>query len=382
MMEEKKEFKGRARLIVMNFVRVMLVIAFIGAYLNGRSLVLIVSTLALFVTFLPKILNKLFGIVIPADLEVIVILLIYGSLFFGGVRGFYARIWWWEILLNLVAGMTLGIVGLTILIVLYKDEQLDASPVIIAIFTYCFAFAMAAFWEFFESGMDYFFGFHLQVETIFELMRDFAASAFGAVVISIAGYIYLKSGKTNMISTLITNFIEKNPILFRSKKVDTREDKIRKIIANGEKEDVEFKSTLRINLHTNEMDKKMEHSVLKTLAAFLNSNGGNVLIGVRDDKEIIGVEKDIFQSEDKYLLHLTNLIKHHIGKDFFHFMKVELVKLEENKSVVVVECGKSDKPAFLRMEQSEEFFMRNGPSTVRLDGSELIDYVKRRFKDD
>ena len=66
-----------------------------------------------------------------------------------------------------------------------------------------------------------------------------------------------------------------------------------RLIKRGENEKIEFKSTLRINLHTKEQDKKVENSVLKTIVAFLNSEGGTLLIGVSDCGEIIGIEKDI-----------------------------------------------------------------------------------------
>ena len=138
--EQKKEFKkerqGKVHFIVLNFVRIMLALALVGSFLNERWLVFLVSAIALFVTFLPIIFELLWNIKIPAGFEVIILLFIYGTLFFGEVRGFYARFWWWDILLTFGASLALGFVGLTILYVLYKDEKLDASPLIIAIFTF------------------------------------------------------------------------------------------------------------------------------------------------------------------------------------------------------------------------------------------------------
>ena len=43
----------------------------------------------------------------------------------------------------------------------------------------------------------------------------------------------------------------------------------------------EFKATLRTNLHTGQSDPKMEHAVLKTLVAFLNSSGGTLFLAVK-----------------------------------------------------------------------------------------------------
>lgn len=69
------------------------------------------------------------------------------------------------------------------------------------------------------------------------------------------------------------------------------------IVNQGETTTVEFKSTLRINLHTGEKDPRIELAVLKTIAAFLNSSGGTLLIGVNDDGEPLGVEADHFPKQ-------------------------------------------------------------------------------------
>ena len=85
------------------------------------------------------------------------------------------------------------------------------------------------------------------------------------------------------------------------------------LIARGETTKIEYKATLRVNLHTSKPDKKMEHSCLKTIAAFLNSHGGYLVVGVADNGEVLGIEKDGFPNEDKMNLHLVNLLKDRLG---------------------------------------------------------------------
>src|SRR6266852_4625837 len=70
------------------------------------------------------------------------------------------------------------------------------------------------------------------------------------------------------------------------------EDSIRELIASGESQALEFKSTARWNVREGRADKAMEQVILKTVAALLNSNGGNLLIGVQDDGSIFGIEAD------------------------------------------------------------------------------------------
>ena len=74
------------------------------------------------------------------------------------------------------------------------------------------------------------------------------------------------------------------------------ESKIKKIIATGENYATEFKSSLQSYLNREEnkayFNKKIRFSVIKTIASFLNSNGGILFIGVNDKKEIIGLDSD------------------------------------------------------------------------------------------
>ena len=170
-------------------------------------------------------------------------------------------------------------------------------------------------------------------------------------------------------------FTTKNQDLFTKK-----EDEILDLIKKGENEKTEFKSTLRVNLHTNEVDKKIEHSILKTITAFLNSKGGNLFIGISNKEEIIGIKKDRFENTDKFNLHLTNIIKEKIGKKYSNLIELQTIKTNE-KEIVLIKCKKSKSPIFLKPSRyEEEFYIRVGPSSTEIKGSELIDYIEKRFK--
>ena len=66
------------------------------------------------------------------------------------------------------------------------------------------------------------------------------------------------------------------------------------MIAEGESDELEFKSTLRWDLKEGTVSKKLEEVVLKTVAAFANSQGGTLLIGVDDERQIVGLETMTF----------------------------------------------------------------------------------------
>ena len=107
---------------------------------------------------------------------------------------------------------------------------------------------------------------------------------------------------------------------------------LRQMIAHGESERIEFKSTLRRNLRTGKPDKKIENACLKAIAAYLNSNGGVLFVGVNDEGQATGVGADQFDSEDKLLLHLNGLIKSVLGVECTPFIRSEIREVARRAS--------------------------------------------------
>ncbi len=365
--------------IILNSIRIILILALISSFAYERVLVQFVSIIALFITFIPWILQEYFQINLPARLEIISLLFIYGSLFIGEVRGFYAEFWWWDVLLNSIASIALGFIGLSIMYVLYKEGKIDTHPFFIILFTFFFTFSMGSLWEIFEYFLDTTFGTGLQQFGLKDTMQDMIVNAIGAAIVSTIGLIYIKKGKRLFISDFVTEIIEKNLWIFgKGRRKEKPEKEVRDLIKKGESEKIEFKSSFRVNLHTKEFDKRMEHGILKTIVAFLNTKGGNLLVGVNDGGQILGLENDGFKNEDKLGLHLTNLIKHHIGNEFLPFIKFEIVNVKDKK-VLKLKCKESKKRVFLKIGHEEEFYVRNGPASIRLEGSSLVDYIQHKF---
>ena len=156
-----------------------------------------------------------------------------------------------------------------------------------------------------------------------------------------------------------------------------KSEDIRRIIEAGESDRLEFKSTLRWNLKTGKAGKEIELASLKTIAAFLNSDGGTLLVGVGDDGELLGVEPDGFDSDDKYLRHFSSLLNQHIGLEFSEYVEFVLKELD-GKKILVINCRNSSQPAFLKHKKDEQFFIRSGPSSRQLTTSQVIEYLKDR----
>ena len=148
------------------------------------------------------------------------------------------------------------------------------------------------------------------------------------------------------------------------------------IIAAGESDRVEFKSSLRTNLRTGKKDSEMQRAVVKTIAGFLNTRGGTLIVGVRDDGVPIGIDVDGFASEDKMNLHLTELVNNKIGKDAWSSLSTWFDE-HQGFRVLVVQCEKSAAPVYVK--EGETFYIRTGNATNALSVREGHEYISANF---
>lgn len=165
-------------------------------------------------------------------------------------------------------------------------------------------------------------------------------------------------------------------------KEDRKEDKVKELILNGENESLEIKSTLRFDLKENNVNKKLEYVIAKTISAFLNTEGGSLIIGVDDDGNTLGLEKDIQtltkQNIDGFELHLRQVIKKYLGDFFEKYIKVTFPKVDD-KEICLIKISKSGKPVFVTFEGSEGFFVRNGNSSIPKNRQEQSEYEKSHW---
>ncbi len=158
------------------------------------------------------------------------------------------------------------------------------------------------------------------------------------------------------------------------------------LIKRGESKTLEFKSTLRWNLKEDRQDDKIvTHAVLKTVAAFLNTEGGDLLIGVADDGGVVGIERDRLETEDKFMLHLAQVVRNALGARAGTCIDPR-VQIVQGKTVCVVSCQRSPEPVYLKWKGMEkqldgDFYVRNGPGSISLSPVETEEYVRTRFSD-
>jgi type I restriction enzyme R subunit len=157
---------------------------------------------------------------------------------------------------------------------------------------------------------------------------------------------------------------------------------IKSLIKEGEGQNLEFKSSLRWDVKQGKENKDLEKVIMKTLAGFMNSEGGQLIIGVEDNGNVLGLEND-YQTlqngnRDKFETHVVQLIKASLGIEFVQYVRFLFDKIE-GKDVCLVTAIKSPKPVYVKYQDKEEFFARTGNSTSPFTLSEAQEFIRTHW---
>lgn len=167
------------------------------------------------------------------------------------------------------------------------------------------------------------------------------------------------------------------PIIEKFESVKLNLKDIQQLLQREESHILEFKESFYYDSDKeNFKNKVLRFNNLKTIVAFLNSQGGTLLIGVTNDKTIYGLENDLSllgqkKNQDGFELMLTELIKTHIGAAFVQFINVDFIEIEQRLICAVV-VKKSTQVAFLKEGNKTKLYIRTGNSSQLLDDAEQI----------
>ncbi|MDA7877536.1 DUF262 domain-containing protein [Akkermansiaceae bacterium] len=164
--------------------------------------------------------------------------------------------------------------------------------------------------------------------------------------------------------------------------------RLEELIAEGESDELEFKSTMRWDIVEGCTNKKLEEVIQKTVAAFANSDGGTLLVGVDDDGNILGLGHDYASlgnaDKDKFEMHLRNLLANAFGKPFTSSkVKIRFPELV-GEEICQVDVQMANEPLIVKIsdkngQKTERFYVRNGNASHEIPLSEMNAYVKDRF---
>ncbi len=159
------------------------------------------------------------------------------------------------------------------------------------------------------------------------------------------------------------------------------------LLALGESDRLEFKSTARVNLRTGAKDERMEQVIAKAVCGFLNTDGGTLLIGVDDSGSVLGLEPDFATLKspdaDRFELWLRDLLSTTMGANAANLVAIDFATVPGDAGeaqVCRLDCAASPRPVYLRAKgAAPELCVRTGNSTRQLRVDDATDYVMHRW---
>lgn len=203
---------------------------------NYENVFLCVLTLVLLL--IPSLIQINLKIELPTAMEITILVFIFAAEILGEIQSYYIKFPFWDTVLHTINGFLMAAIGFALVDILNRSKKfsIQLSPVFLAIVAFCFSMTIGVIWEFFEYGMDQFFGLDMQKDTVIQgfssvlldptksnipvpvqditevlvngrdlglggyldiglidTMNDLFVNFVGAVLFSIIGYFYVKS---------------------------------------------------------------------------------------------------------------------------------------------------------------------------------------------
>ena len=253
-----REFARQHKGIVAVYVvlRLLVVLVMVAQIFNRDYFNVFLCLLTLVLFTIPSIVEHRLHIDVPDTLEVIILLFIFSAEILGEIRAYYLQFPYWDTMLHTISGFLMAAIGFSLIDILNRSERvaLNLAPIFVGLFAFCFSMTVGVMWEFFEFGMDRYFGMDMQKDTvisqvtsvelnperknvpvtvpveslvvngeewdlggyldigIIDTMKDLFVNFVGAVVFSIIGVVYIKGrGKGNFARRFIPT-MKKNRI--------------------------------------------------------------------------------------------------------------------------------------------------------------------------
>jgi membrane protein YdbS with pleckstrin-like domain len=157
---------------------------------------------------------------------------------------------------------------------------------------------------------------------------------------------------------------------------------VSELVAGGENQNVEFKASLQWDYRQQKRNKNLYEPVMKNLAAYMNTVGGTLLIGVDDDGQVLGLEPDYNtmgkKNSDGFENVFNMAFNKMIGAEYRQYVDVSFPILEE-KEICVLRTLPAAEPVFLLHQGEEKFYIRTGNSSQPLTISKAARYIQMHF---
>ena len=257
VIERVKE--NKATFIIFTILRILIVVIMVRSIFIGNYEGVFTCILTLLLLLIPSFLKGALRMSIPPLFESIIYLFIFSANILGELAHFYAHIPIWDTMLHTLNGFLFAAVGYSAVELLNRSsKKIKLSPLYLTLVAFCVSMTIGVLWEFFECGMDLFFGTDMQkdfiVDTIrstkldptnnqnvivvkdivnttittrsgevttidggyldigiLDTMKDLFVNFIGAIVFCVFGFIYEKVGRKNKTAAMVVEGLKIRP---------------------------------------------------------------------------------------------------------------------------------------------------------------------------
>jgi len=168
--------------------------------------------------------------------------------------------------------------------------------------------------------------------------------------------------------------------------ISTARADVERLLRSDESAGLEFKASLRVPIGpprpedkrtAGELGRALEREVIETLAAFLNADGGTLIIGVTDDRKIVGIEVDfprVKGTRDGWRLTFDHLVTHELGAEVMKSIDLQLEPWHD-RTIAVIRCSPREEPTWV----GDELYVRCTASTEKLSTRHAVAWWRQRW---
>ncbi|WP_035094591.1 AlbA family DNA-binding domain-containing protein [Aquimarina megaterium] len=234
-------------------------------------------------------------------------------------------------------------------------------------------FTMVLYWFEYSNTTFSFALFQDVLKTRFLDSFTFDMRGMGGILTLLGSFLGIISG------LFFRTIKRKNRLIGAQQRLLVRD--IEELIESGENERVEFKSSIRYDYYRKATNRDLERVIAKTITGFMNAKGGKLIIGVDDDGNVLGLEKDFktlkHKNRDGYERELFRIISTQLGHEACFSNHISFYKLN-GEDVCVIDIEPSEKPIYVSDTENTTFYVRTGNATYPLTVKEAVNYLETR----
>jgi len=204
---------------------------------------------------------------------------------------------------------------------------------------------------------------------------------FSGEMLPMAGVFVLIGGGLGLAFGLLSRALAR-----RQQVVDLLERELRwdlySLISHGESERVEFKATVRWDMRESRVNRGLEAVIARSIAGFMNHQGGSLIIGVDDSGDPIGLERDYAtlkrSGRDGFQQCLVGIVQTYLGTDLCPLVHV-LFHDVGHKDVCRVVIEPAPRPVYFLEHGEPHYVLRAGNACRELDVREAMQHIAARW---